>query len=422
MRASRKASSNYYGFEKKSTANKLDKWIKEQVSSAVTRGKKSSPKRRRRRRSNPEAEMIPEQILYMEGSIGERHRNELSPMSKAKRNAYYKKFNELDRKIREELKPVTYSTSDPPLEDPRRQEEPPPSFAAKGPTDEELYALEADADAYVDAAEDDAEAASTEQAEEEELLRLIEEQQEDQASDIVIDGAQEEIQDADEGLPLVSSFSSPEEVDEPVPDAGEAAIELNEATQGTPFEVRDFSNEGGEFWEEAWDEKGVLHVMREFEDTPSTLYVVSVTYLNRFSPNVVGFLRDEELVDEGAALFTISVEAMDEAGGAMSGAAFVTQGSTTTVEGRDGCKLPLFDSFERVVDFLTRWLRAPGQTNVSFEKFERSVDVEEECSDGPSRVANPSGIVLPMAYALTSAVGLGASLFDLHSVLQRRRA
>jgi len=88
------------------------------------------------------------------------------------------------------------------------------------------------------------------------------------------------------------------------------------------------------------------------------------------------------------------------------------------VEGTDLTDLPFFTTLGAVRTIVTDLVKK----RMSYEQFEGEGIVRYVNPSSPrgTRRSNPS-LILPMAYALTSAVGLGASLYDLHQTIRANR-
>lgn len=88
------------------------------------------------------------------------------------------------------------------------------------------------------------------------------------------------------------------------------------------------------------------------------------------------------------------------------------------VEGTDLADLPFFTTLGAVSTIVTDLVKK----RMSYEQFEGE-GIVRYVNPSPlrgTRRPNPS-LILPMAYALTSAVGLGASLYDLHQTIRANR-
>jgi len=176
-------------------------------------------------------------------------------------------------------------------------------------------------------------------------------------------------------------------------------------------------------WEEDWNERGEVAIRRSFYGKDQNYeFVVTLLCLNVAAPNWVAAAQEAGELGLGPvyAVFLDAWDAYSEV--------FYRYSDILTKDAKqikdpehEGCSFPVYLSLKSLLSTTLRDYLS-SQEGLTYMKFRGQIPTDKCAPTFPrERTSNPgAGALLPMAYALTSAVGLGASLYDLHNSWKSR--
>ncbi len=237
--------------------------------------------------------------------------------------------------------------------------------------------------------------------------------------------AVQEIQDADQ------------DIEEEIVEDGEDPVDPSETLGGETIpavaEILEYIEpwmEGGGWvapqetdglsYEEVWAERGEFTFYRPFEGPDgSDMFVVTLVCMNLAAPNwVAGAQAAGELAV--GPVYAVFLDAFDTHTEEYYRYSDILTKDAKIIQDPmlDDCSFPVYRSLRSLLaTTLVEYLNS--QRALSYLNFKKQIPVDKCRPRFPrDRTSNPRGgsYLLPMAYALTSAVGLGASLYDLHRV------